>query len=114
MKAFVLCLAAALVTVAGCVAVPETTGSLSTSEGAELDKRANAWRSCLGRSYRVQLGLTRDRDMAAEHAFQACATEERAALDFTIARSGLTNPAQVNQLVADGKAAMKAGLVASR
>ena len=106
---------------AGCIASPDTTGTVAGAQQAslqqdntELDRRAVAWRTCLSRSYTAQRSSTRDRALAAELAFQACATEERAALEYTVAQSGALEPAQVNQLIADGKAKLKADLIGGR
>lgn len=38
----------------------------------------DGWKRCVQRSFTVQLRSTADRDLAAEIAFQACATEEQA------------------------------------
>ena len=97
-----------------CTAVPESTGTVAASDSAELDRRGAVWRGCLAKSYAAQRATTRDRSLAAETAFQACATEEKSALEYTVAQSGPMDPAQVSQLIADGKAKLKAELIAGR
>jgi hypothetical protein len=111
----VTALAASLAgTLVGCMSAPESTGAVQTTDTAELDRRAAAWRGCLVKSFATQRATTRDRAFAAELAFQACATEERAAVEYTVAQSGPMETSQLNQLIADGKAKMKAELIAGR
>ena len=72
-----------------------------------VKRRQDDWMKCLRASYRIQVGETRDKNLAAERAFQACTTEE----DALKTQSGPLVPASS---FASLKSAMKQVLIEAK
>jgi len=56
--------------------------SASFAQGDLVSKRENNWTACLWSSFAVQKRETKDKNLAAERAFQSCKTEEEELLSL--------------------------------